>query len=102
MLAGDGDVVKRIFRMIKENRVDLYADSDLVLQHVLNQLKLNQDLKIVRPGLEKKLLERPIFSKKMPAEKRQELIKIWNEGRLSMKGKKETILLKNYNITLEE
>tara|TARA_R110002167_G_scaffold65507_7_gene185449 strand:- start:285 stop:1100 length:816 start_codon:yes stop_codon:yes gene_type:complete len=102
VLAGDGDVVKRIFRMIKENRVDLYADSDLVLQHVLNQLKLNEDLKIVRPGLEKKLLERPIFSKKMPAEKRQELIKIWNEGRLSMKGKKETILLKNYNITLEE
>jgi polar amino acid transport system substrate-binding protein len=102
VIAGDDDVVKRIFRMIKENRVDLYADNDLVLQHVLNQLNLNDDLKIVRPGLEKKLFERPIFSKKMPDKKRQELIKIWNEGRLSMKGKKETILLKKYNITFEE
>ena len=88
--------------MIKENRVDLYADNDLVLQHVLNRLNLNNDLKIVRPGLEKKLVERPIFSKKIPVSKRQELIKIWNEGRLLVKGKIEDMLLKKYNVAFEQ
>jgi len=39
--------------MIKENRVDLYADNHLVLQHVLNRLDLHAELKIVSPGLEK-------------------------------------------------
>jgi polar amino acid transport system substrate-binding protein len=102
VIAGYDDVVDRIFRMIKQNRVDLYADNVLVLQYVLNRLKLNGDLKIVRPGFEKKLVEMPIFSKKIPAAKRRELIKIWNEGRLSLKGKKEKILLKKYNVTLEE
>jgi polar amino acid transport system substrate-binding protein len=102
VIAGDDDVVERIFRMIRENRVDLYADNILVLQHVLNQLNLNDDLKIVRPGLEKKLVEMPIFSKKIPAKKRQELIKIWNEGRLSIKGEKEKMILKKYNVTFEE
>jgi polar amino acid transport system substrate-binding protein len=102
VIAGNDDVVERIFHMIKENRVDLYADNYLVLQHVLNRMNLNNALKLVRPGLEKKLLERPIFSKKIPAEKRQELIRIWNEGRLSLKGKKETMLLKKYKITFEE
>lgn len=88
VIAGYDDVVDRIFQMIKEDRVDLYADNDLVLQYVLNQLDLNDDLRIVRPGLEKKLVEMPIFSKKIPTDKRQELINIWNEGRLAMKGKK--------------
>jgi polar amino acid transport system substrate-binding protein len=68
----------------------------------LNRLNLNDDLKIVRPGLENKLIETPIFSKTMPLAKRQELIKIWNEGRLSMQGKKEKMLLKKYNVTFEE
>jgi len=100
VIAGNDDVVERVFRMISENRVDLYADNELVLQHILNQLNLHDELKIVRPGLEKKLLELPIFSKRIPAKKRQKLIRIWNEGRVSMKGKKEKILLKKYNVTL--
>jgi polar amino acid transport system substrate-binding protein len=53
VIAGNDDVVDRVLRMIKENRVDLYADKDLVLQYVLNKLNLNNVLKIVDPGLEK-------------------------------------------------
>lgn len=102
VIAGYDDVIDRAFRMIKGNRVDLYADSDVILQYVLNRLSLNNDLKIVRPGLEKKLVEMPIFSTKIPVEKRQALIKIWDEGRLSMKGEKENILLKKYNVTMVE
>lgn len=100
VVAGNNDVVKRIFLMISENRVDLYADNELVLQHMLNTLNLHDKLKIVRPGLEKKLLEIPIFSKKIPTKRRQELIKIWNEGRLSIKGNKEAMLFKKYKVTL--
>lgn len=102
VIAGYDDVVDRILHMIIDNRVDLYVDNELVLQHVLNRLNLNDDLKIVRPGLEKKLVELPIFSKKIPAVKRQELIRIWNEGRLSLKGKKEKMLLKKYNVAFKE
>jgi polar amino acid transport system substrate-binding protein len=101
VIAGDDDVVDRILRMIKENRIDSYADNDLVLQHILNRLNLNDDLKIVRPGLKKKMYQMPIFSKKIPTAKRQALIKIWDEGRLSMKGKKVKIILKKYNVTFE-
>jgi len=39
--------------VIRENRVDLYADNELVIQHALNRLKLNDKFKIVRPRLEK-------------------------------------------------
>jgi polar amino acid transport system substrate-binding protein len=102
VIAGYDDVVDRILRMIKENRVDLYADNDLVLQYVLNRLNLNDDLKIVRPGLEKKLIEMPIFSTKIPTLKRQQLMKIWNEERVLMKGKNENMFLKKYNVTFEE
>ncbi len=102
VIAGYDDVVDRIFHMINDKRVDLYADNELVLQHVLNRLNLNGDLKIVRPGLEKKLVERPIFSKKIAEEKRQELIRIWDEGRLLMKGKDEEMLLRKYNVTFQE
>jgi len=102
VIAGYDDVVDRVFHMIKENRVDLYADNDLVLQYALNRLDLRDELKIVRPGLEKKLVEIPIFSKEMPVEKRQKLIKIWNEGRLSMKGEREKMLLQKYNVIFEE
>lgn len=101
VVAGYDDVVDRVFRMIRENRVDLYADNDLVLQHALNRLNLNGDLEIVRPGLEKKLVEMPIFSKKISTKKRRELIRIWNEGRLSIKGKKEKMLLRKYNVSFE-
>jgi polar amino acid transport system substrate-binding protein len=102
VIAGNDDVVDRIFRMISENRVDLYADNELVLQYVLNRLKLNDELKIVRPGLESSLVERPIFSLKIPVELRLELIKIWNEGRLSMQGEKEKMLLKKYNVSFRD
>jgi polar amino acid transport system substrate-binding protein len=101
VIAGSDDVVERILFMIKAHRVDLYADNDLILQHALNRLNLNNELKIVRPGLEKQLVEMPIFSTKIPAAKRQELIKIWNDGRLSMKGAKEKALLDKYNITFK-
>jgi polar amino acid transport system substrate-binding protein len=102
VIAGYDDVVDRIFRMIAEKRVDLYADNELVLQHVLNRLNLNDVLMIVRPGLEKKLIERPIFSKKISVEKRQELISIWNDGRISIKGEQENNLLKKYQISFVE
>ena len=102
IIAGNDDVVKRVMHMIKENRVDLYADNELVLQYVLNRANLNDDLMIVRPGLENKLIELPIFSKKIPILKRKELIRIWNEGRKQMKGKQEDIFLKKYNVQLQE
>ncbi|MFT4775932.1 MAG: polar amino acid transport system substrate-binding protein [Oleispira sp.] len=102
VIAGDEDVVDRVLSMIRDHRVDLYADNELVLQYALNQMSLNDELEIVRPGLEKKLLEIPIFSKKIPTIKRLELITIWNEGRLSMKGEKEKRLLKKYNVSFED
>ncbi len=101
VIAGNDDVVDRAFNMIKDNRVDLYADNALVLQYVLNRLSLHEALEVVHPGLEKKLVEMPIFSTKIPAAKRNLLIQIWDEGRLSMKGKKEKKLLKTYNIIFE-
>lgn len=102
MIAGLDDVIDRIFLMISEGRVDLYADNELVLQYVLNKLELHEELEIVRPGLENKLLELPIFSKNIAAEKRQELIKIWNEGRLSLKGEEERMLLRKYKVTFDQ
>jgi len=102
VVAGYDDVVDRVINMIKESRADLYADNDLVLQFVINRLNLNDELEIVRPGLEKKLVEKPIFSTKIPTAKRQELIRIWDEGRLSMKGETERTFLQKYNIAFEE
>ena len=102
VISGYDDVVDRIFTMIKEGRVDLYADNELVLQYVLNRLGMNDDLQVVRPGLEKKLVERAIFSKKMPDERRHELIRIWNEGRIAMKGEREQFFLQKYDVTFEE
>ncbi|AXT30575.1 amino acid ABC transporter [Pseudoalteromonas tunicata] len=98
VIAGDDDVVERVLMMIKGERVDLYADNALVLQHVLNRNNLNSALKIVQPGLENKLVEMPIFSNKIPSEKRQRLISIWNEGRRALKGQQEQIILKKYNV----
>lgn len=100
VIAGSDDVIDRIFQMLKTSRVDLYADNELVLQYVLNQQDLHDSLQIVRPGLEKKLVEMPIFSKQIPAEQRQELIDIWNQGRLAMKGEKEQAFLNKYQISL--
>ena len=101
VIAGTDDVVDRIFQMIKANRVDIYADNVLVLQHTLHRLNLQNDLRIISPGLENKLVEMPIFSKKIPKAKRLQLIQIWNEGRIAMKGEKETLLLQKYNVTFE-
>ncbi|HDZ16626.1 MAG TPA: transporter substrate-binding domain-containing protein [Methylophaga aminisulfidivorans] len=101
VIAGTDDVVDRIFQMIKANRVDIYADNVLVLQHTLHRLNLQNDLRIISPGLENKLVEMPIFSKNIPKAKRLKLIQIWNEGRVAMKGEKETLLLQKYNVTFE-
>lgn len=102
VIAGDDDVVERIFRMISEGRVDLYADNLLVLQYTLERLNLQDELKIVRPGLEKNLVERPIFSLNIPTKQRQALIKIWNEGRVSIKGDQEKRLLEKYHVEFVE
>lgn len=102
VVAGYDDVVDRIFHMIKEGRVDLYADNDLVLQFVINRQAMKDVLQIVRPGLEKKLVEKPIYSTKIDPEKRQALIKIWDEGRLSIKGGKEEMLLSKYGIEFKK
>ncbi len=101
VIAGYDDVIERILRMLKENRVDLYADNELVLQYVLNRLKLNDELSIIRPGLEKPLVEIPIFSRKIPRAKRQKLINIWDQGRLSMPLEQEKALLNKYQVTLQ-
>ena len=102
VVAGYDDVVDRIFNMIKENRVDIYADNDLVLQFVMKRLAMNDTLQIIRPGLEKKLVEKPIFSTKIPPKKRQKLIRTWNQGRMLMTREKETGLLKKYGVIFEE
>tara|TARA_R110002074_G_scaffold24591_1_gene73376 strand:+ start:23 stop:232 length:210 start_codon:yes stop_codon:yes gene_type:complete len=68
----------------------------------MKRLALNDVLQIVRSGMEKKLVEKPIFSARIPPEKRQVLIKIWDEGRLSMRGKKENEILKSYGVTLND
>jgi polar amino acid transport system substrate-binding protein len=102
IIAGDDDVIDRVLSMIRDGRVDVYADNELVLQYALNRLNLNDKLEVVRPGLEKKLVERPIFSRKIPVKKRQQLIKIWNEGRVLMKGEKEKTLLKKYNVSFDK
>ncbi|WP_438971929.1 substrate-binding periplasmic protein [Methylophaga sp.] len=101
VIAGTDDVVDRIFQMIKANRVDLYADNDLVLQHTLHRLNLENDLQIIRPGFDMKLVEIPIFSTAIPKAERQKLIQIWNEGRVAMRGEKETLLLKKYNVIIQ-
>ncbi len=102
VIAGSDDVIERAFRMIKQRRVDLYADNVLVLQYVLNKLNLHDELQIVHPGLEKNLVEMPIFSTQIPPQKRQQLIKIWDEGRLAIKGNKQQQLLKKYRVTFAE
>ena len=102
VIAGYDDVVDRILRMIRDNRVDIYADNELVLQYALNRLNLENELIVVHPGLETKLVEMPIFSTAMPAARRQTLMRIWNEGRLSLKGERERLLLEKYNLTFHE
>lgn len=47
---GNNALVKQIFLMMGEKRVDLYADNELVLQHMLNKLNLHDKFKIVPPA----------------------------------------------------
>lgn len=101
VIAGYDDVVDRIFEMITASRVDLYVDNELVLQHVLTRMNLHHELRIVRPGLENRLVEIPIFSRKIPEAERQEMIRIWNEGRLSLKGEVEARILEKYGVQTE-
>jgi len=64
----------------------------LSFSYVLNRLNLNDDFKLVRPGLEINLVWKPIFSKKTFPLKRQDLpSKFGNEGAWAMKGEKEQV-----------
>lgn len=101
VIAGDDDVIDRAFRMIVENRVDAYADNLFVLQNLLKRMGLTHKLKIVGPGLEKKLVEMPIFSLSIPQERRERLMAIWNKGRIALKGSREQAILKKYNVELD-
>lgn len=102
VVAGESDIVDRILRMIIEGRVDLYADNIFVLEHLINANGLSEKLKLVMPGLENKLIEKPIFSSKLDPEKREQLIKIWNTGRESITTQEETMLLQSYGINVDE
>jgi polar amino acid transport system substrate-binding protein len=101
-MTGENDVVNRILNMIVANRIDLYADNLLVLKHTLNETGLSEQLKVVMAGAEYKLIEKPIFSKKIPIQKRLKLIKIWDEGRSKIDSQKENYYLKKYGINLPE
>jgi len=101
MISGDANVVERILAMIAAGRVDMYADNVLVLNYVLNKTDLNETLQIVTPGLEKKLVEKPIFSLKLPEEKRRKLIDIWDKGRRSLNDEDIRRYLHRYNLTVD-
>jgi polar amino acid transport system substrate-binding protein len=98
IVAGESDVVDRILLMIVEDRVDIYADNVFVLEYIINTNNLSKKLKVVRPGLENKLIEKPIFSSKLDPEKRDRMIKIWNTGRERITPQEESVLLKSYGI----
>lgn len=100
-IAGDANVVERIMTMIAVGRVDMYADNVLVLNYVLNKTGLKETLQIVSPGLEKNLVEKPIFSLKLPAEKRRKLIAIWDKGRRSLNDEDIRRYLQRYNLTVD-
>lgn len=97
-VSGESDVVDRIMLMIIDGRVDLYADNIFVLQYILNSNGLGDDLKIVTPGLENRLIEKPIFSSKLDPDKRARLIDIWDNGRKNISAEEERSLLKGYGI----
>ncbi|OEJ64399.1 substrate-binding periplasmic protein [Magnetovibrio blakemorei] len=101
MIAGDANVIERILAMIAAGRVDMYADNVLVLNYVLNKTDLHESLQIVYPGLEKNLVEKPIFSLKLPEEKRRTLISIWDKGRRSLNDEDIRRYLQRYNLTVD-
>tara|TARA_R110001583_G_scaffold66894_1_gene191782 strand:+ start:13147 stop:13974 length:828 start_codon:yes stop_codon:yes gene_type:complete len=98
VVAGNDDVVDRILNMMVLDRVDLYADNIFVLEYVLNSSGLSEQLEIILPGLEKLLVEKPIFSMKLPSEKRQRLMDIWDNGRKAILPAQELQYLKSYGI----
>ena len=97
-MTGEDDVVNRILNIIVAKRIDLYADNVLLLKHTLNETGLSDQLKIVLAGSEYMLIEKPIFSTKIPIQKRLKLIKIWDEGRSKIDSEKENYYLKKYGI----
>jgi polar amino acid transport system substrate-binding protein len=100
LISGEDLVVKRIFEMIAGLRVDLYADNVFVLNYVLKDSGLEDRLQIVYPGLEKKLIEKPIFSLKIPEEKRLKLISIWDKGRSALSKEDIQRYLQSYNLNV--
>jgi polar amino acid transport system substrate-binding protein len=99
IVAGDGDVVPRIFKMIASNRVDIYADNVFVLKYLLSSTALQDQLEIVSPGLENALVEKPIFSLMLPEKKRQNLMNIWDQGRKTLHAEQEAKYLERYGIS---
>jgi polar amino acid transport system substrate-binding protein len=100
IVSGYSDVVDRIFQMIVNERVDLYADSEILLQYILNKTGLNDQLQIVNPGLEEVMIQRPIFSKNIPQAELENIIEIWDVGRNMIKGQREDEILQRYNVEL--
>jgi polar amino acid transport system substrate-binding protein len=86
--------------MIVNERVDLYADSEILLQYILNKTGLNDQLQIVNPGLEEVMIQRPIFSKNIPQAELENIIEIWDVGRNMIKGQREDEILQRYNVEL--
>lgn len=97
-VAGENEVVNRILHMIASHRIDLYADNVFVLKHILNETGLSEKLKIVLAGPNYMLVEKPIFSTKIPLNKRQTLIDIWDKGRREITADKEQVYLKRYGV----
>lgn len=102
VMSGDADVVDRIMLMIAEGRVDMYADNLFVLHYVLDQNGLADKLKVITPGLDNKLVEKPIFSSRLDATWRQRLISIWDEGRKGVTPQQEAAYMEQYGIRLPD
>lgn len=98
IVSGESDVVDRVMLMIVEGRVDIYADNIFVLQYLIQLNGLSEKLNVVTPGLDNRLIEKPIFSLKLDPDRRARLIDIWDDGRESMTSEKEAALLKSYGI----
>ena len=98
IVSGEYDVVDRIMLMMVQGRVDLYADNLFVLQYLLKLNGLTEILKVVKPGLEHSLIEKPIFSSTLAPERRTRLIEIWDSGRKRITSEEMTALLARYGI----
>lgn len=99
VVAGDDDVVQRVMRMIMDKRIDLYADNIFVLKYVRAKAGLQDHVDIVQPGLEKVMIQKPIFSLKISEEKRQRLMSIWDKGRLALSDEAIATYIQPYGIS---